>query len=152
TGITIRFRVNPDAREGRDFIRTPEQPDFVIFLNRNALTVIPESLNLSPLQYFELIAQGEDFDQTDKALVEKLKRRIGPRLLLIDGEEREKIEAFMEKLKHGAAATQPKNRDLVLSEWLAQDVARKYPEIYAQLAEKTKGKPLQFLDAGFVGQ
>ncbi len=150
TGITIRFRVNPDAREGTDFIRTPEQPDFVIVLNRNALTVIPESLNLSPLQYFELIARGEDFDATDKALVEKLKRRIGPRLLHIDGEERVKIEAFMEKLKHGPAETQPKNRDLVLSEWLALDVARKYPEIYAQFAERTKGKPLQFLDAGFV--
>jgi hypothetical protein len=73
TGITIRFSVDPDAREGIDFTR---MNGFLIFKNKNALRVIPESLKLSPLQYFQFLANGEGFDSSDRAIFEKLRRKI----------------------------------------------------------------------------
>ena len=75
TGLTIRFKVNPKAREGTDFIK---EGDFIIFQNKNALKVIPESLNFSAETLFEIIKNPKEFniDHSDKALWEKFLRKI----------------------------------------------------------------------------
>jgi len=77
TGLTIRFRLNPDAREGKDADFTREG-DFIIIHNKAALEVIPESLHLD-LNTLLKIARGEvgfSIDPSEKALLEKLKRRL----------------------------------------------------------------------------
>jgi hypothetical protein len=45
SGLTIRFRVDPRARVGTDFLFPKDSPDYVIVLNKRALLVIPESLD-----------------------------------------------------------------------------------------------------------
>ena len=55
-GFSIRFKVHPQAREGSDF-RT--EGNYVIITNKNAISVIPESIKISGLlEYFELIKEG----------------------------------------------------------------------------------------------
>ena len=68
TGLTIRFHLAPSAREGTDFILA-EKNAYVVVLNKAALKVIPESLNLSPVQYFEFLASGERMSHEDLALL-----------------------------------------------------------------------------------
>jgi len=77
SGLTIRFRLNPNAREGEDadFI---QHDDIVLILNKRALEVIPESLNFGLKELVE-IARGKrvlKLDHSDRALVEKFKRRL----------------------------------------------------------------------------
>ncbi len=72
TGFTIRFDVHPDAREGDDF---EVYGDAILFLNRAALKVIPESLVMGALEYFKLLS--EDFwSHSDLGIQEKVKQRI----------------------------------------------------------------------------
>ncbi len=72
TGLTIRFHLDPNAVEGVDFKYDPES-GYVIVTNKSALKVIPESLNLGPLEYFQMI---DSFDPNEKGIFEKLKRRL----------------------------------------------------------------------------
>lgn len=83
TGLTIRFTVHPDAREGSDFraLNSVGNGDMVIFLNKNALRVIPESLSLDLLGYFRFLRDEGSISHDDRALLEKLKRRIRNRAL-----------------------------------------------------------------------
>jgi hypothetical protein len=80
TGLTVRFKVNPSAREGTDFIL---KDDYVIFKNKKALTVIQESLNLGINELLKLAESNEEFqvDHSDLALLEKLKRKMNATLI-----------------------------------------------------------------------
>jgi hypothetical protein len=73
TGLTIRFKVNPLAKEGYDFF---VNGNVIIFENKKALEVITESYNLNLFDYFELLKDGFKFDVSDKAVKEKLKRKL----------------------------------------------------------------------------
>jgi len=95
TGLTIRFKVDPGAREGADFIISG---GYLVFRNKEALRVVPESLNLSPLQYFEMLAKGTSFDDSDRGILEKLRRRVQKRLMFISKEEFDQIFALEEKM------------------------------------------------------
>ena len=75
TGLTIRYILNPDAREGHDFFYEKVH-DFVIVQNKAALEVIFEDLNLGPVEYFEKLSNGVEFDFSDSGVLEKVKRRI----------------------------------------------------------------------------
>jgi hypothetical protein len=77
TGFTIRFYLHPDAREGIDFTF---DDGIIVIKNKNALRVIPESLVMSPVEYFEKLAAGIKFDITDKGVTERLKRSISRQL------------------------------------------------------------------------
>jgi HEAT repeat protein len=96
TGFTIRFTVDPNAREGEDFVLNPIQNQnkgrHVIFMNKNALKVIPESLNITPLEFFKMLASTEQFDLADRAIIEKVKRRIGNRLATNRAKQLREIE------------------------------------------------------------
>ncbi|MES2964248.1 MAG: hypothetical protein V4760_10185, partial [Bdellovibrionota bacterium] len=70
TGLTIRFKMNPNAREGLDFTF---EGDYVLILNRRALRVIPESLNVDLLGYFRVL---EIIHESDRGVLEKLRRRL----------------------------------------------------------------------------
>jgi len=75
TGLTIRFKVDPNAREGTDFT---VHGDYVVFKNRKALKVIQESLNFGLDDLLKLAEENKDVavDHSDLALLEKLKRRL----------------------------------------------------------------------------
>jgi len=77
SGLTIRFRLNPNAREGKDADFTIHG-DFVLIHNKAALEVIPESLEFHLKDLLE-IARGEknlEIEHSDLALLEKLKRKL----------------------------------------------------------------------------
>lgn len=74
SNITIRFRLDPRAREFVDFSRAG---DYVIVTNKAALSVIPESLDIGLVDFVELVT-SPDFEQlkSEYALMEKLRRRL----------------------------------------------------------------------------
>lgn len=79
SGLTVRFKVNPEARLGIDFHKT-DVKDWFIFSNKNALKIIRESINF---EWDDLvrIAESEEpiqLDPADLGLVEKFKRRFTP--------------------------------------------------------------------------
>jgi hypothetical protein len=86
TGLTIRFNVEPLAREGVDFT---VNGSFVVFLNKKALTVIQESLNLGIAELVDMVESGKfNLASSDKGIFEKLKRRLNAN----------RIESELEKL------------------------------------------------------
>lgn len=75
TGITVRFSVHPEARQGSDF--TIHDNGIIVFKNKNALKVIPESLTYH-LHDILRIAETDDHlwvQHSDKGLLEKQLRR-----------------------------------------------------------------------------
>lgn len=73
TGITVRFKVHPDAIKGVDFTI---HNDYLVFKNKNALELIPEKVAMNTLDYFKLISYGE-IGRSDKGLINRVKSRIG---------------------------------------------------------------------------
>ena len=70
-GFTIRFEMNPMAREGSDF---EVNGDVVRILNRNALEVIPDSLEVASLMdYLQLLKESKGHK---KVLLERLRLKI----------------------------------------------------------------------------
>jgi hypothetical protein len=78
TGLTIRFTVDPLAREGSDFIIHREADTFIIFQNKKALKIIQESLNFTLDDFIHFAKTNKELliDHSDGALLEKLKRRL----------------------------------------------------------------------------
>lgn len=83
TGITIRFEVDPKAKEGSDFVIESRKVNgalgegtFVVWKNKNAIRVISESLEMSPVDYFKFLANGQSVEYEDQALFWKLKRKL----------------------------------------------------------------------------
>jgi len=153
TGITIRFEVNPQAREGTDFILSEKNSSFsgisdptafVIWKNKNAIRVIPESLDLSLLGYFQFLAQGNSIHEEDRALLWKLKRRMDhsirtDTILLHEMEQVRKI--VLSAIKNNS-----KNSDLLIEEWIRLEGGRlqKNQKELDRLVEsfKTKADPI----------
>lgn len=140
SGITIRFTVDPRAREGTDFILShPElgssgqklsQSTHVIWRNKNAIRVIPESLNLSPFEYFEFLANGQVIQSEDQALLWKLKRKINQSVIsgTVSSEELEKIHLLVLKylnLDHLEGTLQMRSSsNLLFQEWVKLQAIR----------------------------
>ena len=109
TGLTIRFKPDLEAIDGIDFTYVPEL-QFLVFQNRSALQVIPESMNLTPVQYFELLATTES---SHRGWLEKLKRKIQNRIELqgLHPSERtritDKLNDFLAKIKKPADLDHP---------------------------------------------
>lgn len=69
TGLNVRFRVRPDAREDSDFKRVSD--DVFVILNREILEVIPDALERDPVRFLELL---KNFTDADQGAVERLFR------------------------------------------------------------------------------
>jgi formylglycine-generating enzyme required for sulfatase activity len=158
TGITIRFDVNPKAREGVDFKIASHAKDaeitdgkFIVWKNKNAIRVIPESLEMTPVEYFEyLAAGGNGIKQGDEALIWKLKRRIDRSVSLgqVTQQELDKIRSIvLDSAKSNAPA-----RDFIIRDWLQVEGARlkKKPEVVEAWREAFTGKGAQVDPAGFL--
>lgn len=147
TGITIRFEVDPRAREGRDFIIAEdsagrcfgklEQRDgcIIIFKNKNALRVIPESLQMTPSQYFQFLAEGKKISQEDQALLWKLKRRISQAHAsgALGSDELHQVRLIvLDQMK-----SQAPNHLLVFREWMSLEATRlgREPDLLVNLSK-----------------
>jgi hypothetical protein len=128
TGLTIRFHLSPDAREGSDFTRAG---DFVIVHNKSALRVIPESLNLSPVQYFEMLSEGKEFSNSDLGLLEKLKRRTFQSMARLSPQEQDKLASIVRR-----ELSKPRPNEALIQKWFSFRIATRYPEIVEKSLER----------------
>jgi len=130
TGLTIRFQLHPDAREGRDFTL---HGDFVLVKNKAALKVIQESLNLTPLQYFQFIDSGNSFDHSDRGIFEKLKRSYALKSSNLTPQEETEIAALvrtaMERPIHHAGDIPRRQR--LLEAWRELPASKRHPSVEA---------------------
>lgn len=125
TGITIRFKVDPKAREGSDFIYLPgykrnhegvQEGEYIIWINKNALKIIPESLNFTPLEYFKFFAEGKSFNREDRALLWKFRRQFEQKIMSgqVSSEESDAIR----KLVESQLMDHPSTEEVVFIEWI----------------------------------
>jgi HEAT repeat protein len=102
TGLAIRFRVAPNSREGTDFslvkdvVYGDDELNYVVFHNKNALQVIPESLNVGPVDYFKILITLGRIDDSDRGIIEKVRRRIKNKLIRIPETEMHEIISLIE--------------------------------------------------------
>jgi hypothetical protein len=125
TGITIRFTVDPNARDGWDFDLTEIRYErdgkiadgtHVNFQNRAALTVIPESINMTPSGYFRFLAENKSISADDKAILWKFKCKLDNSFISgqISSNELQAIrEVVLEQLKKNTLGP-----NVVLEEWI----------------------------------
>ncbi len=131
SGLTIRFHLDPDAREESDFVQVPGN-DFVIVKNKAALKVIPESLHMGPFEYFRMLANSDGKpNKSDRGILEKLKRRIGSKLQTFSPqEERELLDIVW------AVIADPSRHDApILMEWFALPMSNRHPEMLEALIQ-----------------
>ncbi len=122
TGLTIRFHLDPNARTGADFDLVG---DYVVIKNKSAIRVIPETLNIGPVEYFRLLESSETFDKGDLGIIEKLKRRIHAKYnSLTKVEESEIVEIVRSELEKPLSWNSS-----VLQEWFAMSASARYPEL-----------------------
>ncbi|MFL5813891.1 MAG: hypothetical protein ACJ763_09970 [Bdellovibrionia bacterium] len=123
TGLTIRFHLDPNARESTDFKLVnhdlvkdfPEGYTYVIVQNKAALKVIPESLNMDPVQYFRLRAEGKlAIDADDGALAKRLERKIRTKLHALPAEQQSELA---QTLKHYIDSSEPMKLTTLVQEW-----------------------------------
>ena len=124
TGLTIRFKVRPDAREGHDFTKSGT---FVIFQNKAAFRVIPESLNLSLLEYFEFLGAG-NINHSDRAILEKFRRRLARmKRDVAPGEKKAIVNLVVKKMKEASA--QRERLPAIVGEFYDLEFSNEHPEI-----------------------
>ncbi|MBI2604827.1 MAG: hypothetical protein HYW49_01980 [Deltaproteobacteria bacterium] len=139
TGLTVRYKVDPNAREGTDFI---VKDDFMIFRNRNALSVIPESLNIGPVEYFQLLFSSETMDASDRGVLEKLKRRVDNQLARASAQDARAIaDTILAELnRKQEPSTQweqrMKRRVAALNHWFSLPASVNFPEVVTTLINR----------------
>lgn len=138
TGLTIRFQLNPKARENSDFL---VKHDYVIVLNKAALVVIPEYLDFSLEQYFNFIL-AQKIKASDGGILEKLKRRIGKKLNAFSDTE------FLNLIQsiHKMIDENPQEKVVLAKELNAIIVASKKPEELVQFLRSLNGVQKNELD------
>ena len=152
-GIAIRFDVDPKAREGEDFFlvgwssRLKEGAN-VVWRNKKAIRVIPDSLNMSLAEYFEFLAKGKTIDEGDPILW-KLKRRLDHTIAsgLIPQKDMEEIHSIV----RAQIRNNSPNREVVIQEWLKLEGARlhKDPKEVEALTDSLRSKSYQADPAPF---
>jgi len=122
TGLTIRSHLNPDAVLDEDFKIVNN--DFVLILNKKAITVIPESLNLTRLEYFQIL-NSKDFESSDRALVEKFKRKLRSTIKIMSSAEEKELVDYLKSVEKWSKQ--------VAEEWLNLHISARYPEFDAKV-------------------
>lgn len=111
------------------------RPD-VICLNKNAIRVLPEMIDFSPVQYFQFLAGGQMISKDDHAILWKLKRRIEHSIASgrISQEKFDQIRLIVQS----KIESNFHNSDVLLKEWLNLEATRlkKSPEEASELTEE----------------
>ncbi|MFL5815692.1 MAG: hypothetical protein ACJ763_19135 [Bdellovibrionia bacterium] len=137
TGLTIRFHLDPNAREGFDFESGPVH-DYVVIKNKAALKVIPESLSVGPVELFEMLSTREisgkaPLQASDRGIFEKLKRRMAAKLQALSQNDIDKIHAI---LRNEITKTKTGQITPALAEWFTLPIATQYPELASALVKE----------------
>jgi disulfide oxidoreductase YuzD len=134
TGLTIRFHLDPNAKEGHDFTYVSGH-DYVVVKNKAALKVIPESLNIGPVEYFKMISGGGEakLGNSDTGILEKLKRRIDAKIrALTDHEIKEIAKIVQSEIK---SSSNPE-KSAAMREWFSLPCSKNHPELLNALIKK----------------
>ena len=109
-GWSIKFDLDPLAREGSDFKMID---NMVLVLNKSAIRVIPESLQVYNLtSYFHLL---DNMGQGSRVLLEKTKRKLA-------------YKAFSrDDIGDTISFLQRQDKENLWKEWLYLDISRDYP-------------------------
>ena len=133
-GFTIRFTLDPEAREGTDFSL---HNDILLVLNRKAIKVIPESITVPTLlEYFEILRDG-GFSEGDEGLLEKLRRKLENKSL-VESSNKEETAKIIELLRK-------ENKAHLWKEWYALKISIEYPELIETAISKGDQKVLENL-------
>ena len=92
SGFTVRFRVDPHAREGVDFERV-NHGAYLLIHNRSMLTVIPENLQMDLIGYYSMLASQEQLSKDDLGVFHRLRFSLRPRFAHPQPHESEFLEA-----------------------------------------------------------
>jgi hypothetical protein len=140
TGLTIRFHLDPNAREGSDFIVEKER-GYVIVKNKTALKVIPESLNIGPVEYFKMLTQDNiHLGHSDLGILQKFERRIGHKLSNVDDSQIPEIQNIV---KNHILKSKNIEHSPVIKAWFKLNQASQWSEIVNLLL--MEGRADQFL-------
>ena len=134
-GFSISFHMHPKAREGADF---KLEGNMVLVLNRNAIRVIPESLDVGGLlDYFHLLKEGE---RGSLALLEKVRRRL-------DFKYTQKAETpeIQQEIAQALKFLEEENNLDLWRGWFNLKLSMKYPKIVNKMINTTNGEILRFV-------
>jgi hypothetical protein len=129
SGITIRFHLNPDAINGKDFLLKGND---LIVKNKNALRVINESLDLSLEDYFRSLSEGLFIDEDDRGVLKRLERRIHSQSKNIP----QKTQEYIYKLVKKYTSKKDLKFNRLLLEWLSFEFSNNYPDIIDKLIKE----------------
>jgi hypothetical protein len=131
TGLTIRFHLDPGARENADFIRAGE---FVVIRNKAAFKVIPESLDISSVEFFRMLTTGSQLDTSDRGILEKLRRRISNKANRLSSTEVDEMGKLVED-----ELRKEKPNYLAMNEfWFSHTFSTRRPDLAHALARSQK--------------
>lgn len=147
TGLTIRFNVEPLAREGVDFT---VHGSYIVFLNKKALTVIQESLNLGIVELVDMVESGKfNLDSSDRGIFEKLKRRLNANRIESELEKlmRSNIREDQKKFENilTSMVTNQKINDLVAKETVTHVVKQVYKKLAPLKESQNKNDILKYI-------
>ncbi|MFL5813447.1 MAG: hypothetical protein ACJ763_07695 [Bdellovibrionia bacterium] len=125
SGLTIRFHLDPNAREGVDFEKAAE--DFVVIKNKAAIRVIPESLSIGPVEYLEMVAAEKMGDESDLGIRERLERKMINRQNSLSAKER---ETLLKMLENESEKSKP-------SMTFFASFKKIFPNLFDQMSERT---------------
>jgi hypothetical protein len=134
TGLTVRFQLDPNAREGHDFTYVAVH-DYVVVKNKAALKVIPESLNIGPVEFFKMLSGGGETGLTtsDKGILEKLKRRINAKIhASTDHDIKEIVKIVQSEIQNSSDPDQ----SAAVREWFSLPNSKDHPEFVDIILKK----------------
>ena len=137
TGWTIRFVLNPKARLNVDFTI---QGDYVVVKNKSAITVIPESLHLTPLEFFQMLEKEGKLEKSNRGIWEKTKLRMAIHLKSNIAEMNE----IAKNVKNNLASE--KINQTLIQEWIALPGSEKHTDITKQFLDILMAKSNSGLD------
>ena len=146
SGLTIRFAVDPLAREGTDFktvyaYENKNKP-YVVFKNKKALKVIQESLHLGLDDFMHLAETNNDFqiDGSDVGLFEKLKRRLNAAGISDELERlfNSQAQSDHSKLSQVLIGLQGRSISKIISQDLVASTIKNIYKLAAQKAQSSK--------------
>lgn len=96
SGFTIRFKMDPKARAGSDFL-VESDGQYIVILNRNAIKVISESLSMDLRNYYEWLKANTSLSRDDLGIFQRLRLSMRAQFLNPSEEEKEYLQALTAK-------------------------------------------------------
>ena len=141
-GFSISFHMHPKAREGVDF---KVADDMVLVLNRNAIRVIPESLEVGGvLDYLHLAKEGNG---ENLALLEKVRRRLDFKYA-----QKANLPEIQQEIAQALKFLKEANDSDLWRGWFNLKISMKYPKIVNEMINTTNGEIFQFVAKDVLSQ